>query len=289
MTKEQVFNLLECAISHISERFCAEEREIYLDDQLEAANLPFEYSIDAGISKAVILVKGESFVIKMPFFKIYEDDFYSDAHLEWEEARDENLKRYAAKRILETNNPNYILTLEEIVACNNAYEEKYPEPQSDDDGFYYDVEGASNINLGEGVEPAIPDWDYCRLESVIYQLAVEEGLGVYFAEEGYLGTIDKTPVYYQTRCIPMNSMSIDYNSKEYKEKAKKSEKVCEKLKISCFNEVWIADFIDLYGEKEFKRLNNFLDRYDIGDLRTCNIGYLDKAPILFDYSGYRGW
>ena len=45
MTKEQVFNLLEKAISHIDEKFNSEERDIYLDSQLEDAQLPFEYSI----------------------------------------------------------------------------------------------------------------------------------------------------------------------------------------------------------------------------------------------------
>ena len=243
MTKEQVFNLLNKAISHIGENFNAEEREYFLDEPLRNANLPFEYSIDSGISKAVILIKDMPFVIKMPFFKYYNDSCY------WtEEDEDE---------------------------------------EQDDEDFYYDLQGASNINLGTNSELAIEDWDYCHLESVIYQLALQEGLGAYFAEEGYLGTIDFTPVYYQTRCTPMNSIPIDYNSREYEIKESKSQTICNKLQIFCFNEVWISDFIDRYGEEEFKRLNNFLARYDIGDLRSCNIGYLDGAPILFDYSGYR--
>lgn len=246
MTKEQVFELLENAIFHIGENFNADDREVYLDDPLQDANLPFEFSIDSGISKAVILIKGASFVIKIPFFKYYDGDDYWTAQEEEEEEIDESR-------------------------------------------FYYDLEGASNINLGEGVEPAIPDWDYCRLESVIYQLALEEGLGAYFAEEGYLGTIDNTPIYYQTRCTPMSEMNIDYDSAEYEKKSNKSRKICENLKAVCFNALWISDFIDIYGEEEFKRLSAFLERYDIEDLRAANIGYLDGAPILFDYSGYRGW
>ena len=165
----------------------------------------------------------------------------------------------------------------------NVYVNKY------NNDFYYELEGASNINLGPNIEPAIPDWDYCRLESVIYQLAVEEGLGAYFAEEAYLGSIGDSPVYYQTRCTPLTEMTIDRDSREYKRKENKSRKVCEKLHIYCFDEMWIADFLEMYGKKEFKRLNDFLERYEISDLRRCNIGYLDKAPILFDYSGFREW
>jgi hypothetical protein len=289
MTKEQVFNLLNKSISHINERFCAEERELYLDDQLEVADLPFEYSIDSGITKAVIIIKGASFVIKIPFFKIWYEDSYSDAHYDWEESQDEAIAEYADKRRQETNDPNYVLTIEEIIKCRAAFEKEYPEPQADDEQFYYDVEGASNIDLGEGADPAIPDWDYCRLESVIYQLATEEGLGAYFAEEAYLGTIDNTPVYYQTRCTPMSSMSIDYDNEENSKKSATSKQVCKDLKIDCFNPIWIADFINVYGIEEFTRLNKFLNRYEITDLRTCNIGYLDGAPILFDYSGFRDW
>lgn len=288
MTKEKAFEFLEKAISHISSNFCYEERETQLDDELEG-KLPFEYSIDAGISKAVILIKGAPYVLKLPFFKIYTEESYQDVWNDWDEEREEVFAEYLRKRIQETGNLNYELTREERLTIEADFRAENPEPDEDDFDPYLELEGADNIDLGADVMPTIPSWDYCRLESVIYQLAVEEGLGAYFAEEAYLGTIDNTPVYYQTRCTPMSSMSIDYNSKEYKEKAKKSEKICEKLKTYCFNEVWISDFIDLYGEKEFKRLDDFLDRYGIEDLRTCNIGYLDGAPILFDYSSYRGW
>ena len=288
MTKEQIFELLNKAVSHISENFCYEEREYYLDDQLEG-KLPFEYSIDAGISKAVILVKGAPFVIKIPFFKMFNDECYQDDWNLWDELRDDAVEEFAQRRKEETNNENYILSREEIDFAVEQFEKENPEPSEDEYDFYYDLEGASNINLGEGVLPAIPDWDYCRLESVIYQLAVEEGLGAYFAEEAYLGSIGDSPVYYQTRCIPLTEMTIDRDSREYEKKASISRKTCEKLHIYCFDEMWIADFLEIYGEEEFKRLNDFLERYEISDLRRCNIGYLDNAPILFDYSGFREW
>ena len=286
MTKKKAFELLKKAISHISSNFCYEEREAQLDDELEG-KLPFEYSIDAGISKAVILIKGASYVLKLPFFKIYDDESYQDIWNDWDKEKEDVLAEYLCKRIKETGNLDYKLTKEELLTVETDFRAENPEPDEANFDPYLDLEGADNIDLDTDVIPAIPSWDYCRLESIIYQLAVEEGLGAYFAEEAYLGTIDNTPVYYQTRCTPMSSMSIDYNSKEYKEKAKKSEKICEQLKTYCFNKVWISDFIDIYGEKEFKRLNDFLNRYGIEDLRPCNIGYLDGAPILFDYSSYR--
>ena len=289
MTKERVFDLLEKAVTHIGENFNMEEREVFLDEQLTHENFPIgDYSIDSGISKAVIIIKGAPFVIKMPFFKIYDDSSYCDAYSTWEEEKDDAYIEYVSKRQKELNNQNYTPSNEERISFFKEWTKTNPEPEDDDELFYYDIEGASNIDLA-GQEEEISDWNYCQLETILYNLAVEEGLGAYFAEEGYLGVIDQTPVYYQTRCIPMNSITIDYNSKEYKQKKIKSRAFCDKLNISCFNDVWISDFIDMYGENEFLRLNSFLDRYDIGDLRTCNIGYLDDAPILFDYSGFRDW
>lgn len=289
MTKEQIFNLLDKAISHIGENFNAEEREVFLDEQLTQKNFPVgEYSIDSGTSKAVIIIKGAPFVIKIPFFKIYDDSDYCDAYSIWEDKKEDAYIKYISKRQDELNDEDYTPSNEEMHSFFKEWTMANPEPEEDNELFYYDIEGASNINLS-GQENEISDWNYCQLETILYNLAVEEGLGAYFAEEGYLGTIDQTPIYYQTRCIPMSSLSFDYNSKEYKQKEKKSKAICNKLNIESFNHIWIADFIDLYGEEEFKHLNDFLDRYEIGDLRTCNIGYLDGAPILFDYSGFRDW
>lgn len=290
MTKEQIFKALDKIIIHIGENFNAEEREIYLDDQIDGhEDFPYEFSVASGISKAVILIKGADFVIKMPFFKLYDDDYYRDAHNDWESLKEYEYEEFLANLRKEHNNELYMPTHEEEIAFHDAFNKEHPEPDCDDEDYYFELQGANNISISDGDIPTIPNWDYCRLEEVIYQLAVEEGLGAYFAEEGYLGTIDQTPVYYQTRCIPMSEMDLDRNSKEYKQKSKSSKELCDKLDIGCFSPIWIYDFIETYGVDELKRLNSFLCRYEIGDLRECNIGYLDGAPILFDYSDYRDW
>lgn len=291
MTKEEVFQVLEKTIKHISSNFCAEYGEEELQEYLfpVRASLPFQYSIDSGISKAVILIQGVPFVIKIPFYQFYDNDSYEEDYHYWMQELEEQKEEFAQKRRIETNNENYILTQAELDNIYELYSQEVLEPFYGDERYFYDLEGASCINLGPDVEPAIPDWDYCRLESVIYQLAVEEGLGAYFAEEQYLGTIDNTPVYYQTRCIPLSECSIDYNSKDYIQKRTMSRTACKKIDMYCFNEIWIADFIQQYGEAELKRLHDFLIKYEIDDLRPSNIGYLDGAPILFDYAGYRSW
>ena len=273
MTKEELFNMLDKAIDNISEYFCFEEEEDF-KYQLKDASLPFSYSIESGISKAVLLIKDLPYVVKLPFCKIYDEDGYCDAHYEWQEEYD----------AIANNEKG--LSKEEVQELLLKHSEN--EPEGGEDRFYLPLEGATHCAL-ESLKNA-PDWDYCNLECAIYEEAVKQGLGAYFAEEGYLGHLScNHPVYYQQRCIPLSSLEIDYCGEDYQKKSSRARTSCEKLNIYCFNPYWINDFIEMYGEDELKRLNEFIVEMDIGDLRDCNIGYLDGAPILFDYSGFRYW
>lgn len=251
MTSKEVLQLIQAN----ADKFCFNKyfseyaQEEQLEDVLKDCKLPFEFSIDCGISKAVMLIKGEEYVIKFPFRSLFEADDYDDA-----------CYRY-----------------------NN--EDEYPEEEEPDvEKYYYDFECANHVSI-----PMERLWDYCELESAIYQEAVDQGLGAYFAEEYLLGFINDQPVYRQTRCIACYDYEKKYSDDEWDERSSYSKEKCEELKCHCFNPIWIADFLDYYGEAEFKRLTTFLNEYEIGDLRSCNIGYLDDAPILFDYSGFRDY
>ena len=277
MTKEEkvLFELLNKTITSIPERFCSEDCDWQLTDQL-ANEKWLDWSVTSGISKAVILIKNASFVIKLPFSHMFNEDDYSNAHYEWREECDDAIKEAEARNASQA---------EIDIICENY---KAAEPMCDDDRFYYKLEGATYIDIEEMQKE--PDWDYCNLECVIYNKAVERGLGAYFAEEHFLGTLDcNHPVYIQTRCTPIEELNYDYSSVEYSKKSAKTRARCKELDIYCFNPLWIADFIEYYGEDELKRLNTFLNEMNIGDLRGSNIGYLDGAPILFDYSGFRYW
>ena len=263
MTKQEIFEYLSKVLPYFHEDFCDENRDEYIDTPLRRTWLPFEYSIESGITKTVILIKGANFVVKIPFTCWYDEDSFDDELNDWHHQIEE-LSTIQEKEAFFLNNP---------------------EPCCADERWFYEFSGAYCDNLNEEFSGS----DYCHLETAIYRQAVEEGLGAYFAEEGTLGDINNTTIYYQTRCTPVSSLNIDYNSQEYEKKNKLSKELCRKLEIDCFHPVWIADFVEHYGAAELKRLHSFLMFYEIGDLRPCNIGYLDGAPILFDYSGYREW
>lgn len=286
MTKEQVFEILDKAIKGISENFCEENCDDVLKDQLSAANLPFVYSVASGISKAVLLIKDASFVIKLPYLCFFNEDALESAEYEWREHYDYLLEQAIAKKMAQTGDPNTLLTDEEKQL---ALAELQREPDYGDEEFYYELEGATFCDLEELKNG--PDWNYCNLECAIYKEAVKRGLGNYFAEEGLLGELHcGHPVYYQQRCLPLEFRDdIRYDSEEYTKRSNYARNTCDKLDIYCFNPIWVADFIDMYGEQELAALNAFLNDMGISDLRESNIGYLDGAPILFDYSGFRFW
>lgn len=241
--KQAIFKALENIIDFFDKEFAEYEGDDLLSDALAKAyqNNQFPaHSVDAGASKAVILLKGEDFVIKIPFdSQVVESYIDEDEDEEAEETE---------------STPVY-------------------------DRYF----GASELIEVER------EWDYCEAEMRLYQEAVEEGLGAYFAEEDCIGFIQGRPIYWQTRCTPMNTMEIDYHSQAIKAKTENSEQLCEQMRVRCFNALWIADFIECYGQEEFERLSDFIARWCIDDLRACNIGYLDGAPIIFDYSGFNEW
>ena len=45
-------------------------------------------------------------------------------------------------------------------------------------------------------------------------------------------------------------------------------------------------FAETYGYEEFLRLNDFLEWYDINDLHSGNIGYINGKLVFIDYAGY---
>ena len=94
MMKEQVFNFLSDRIKHFTDIFSMDNGEDYLIQELK--NSPFEYSLCAGATKAVILVKDADFVVKIPFNNIFDEDYYESRYNDWrfelEEALDKARK-----------------------------------------------------------------------------------------------------------------------------------------------------------------------------------------------------
>lgn len=156
-------------------------------------------------------------------------------------------------------------------------EEIKEEPNLED--YVYDLSQAENFFIETS-----GCWDYCELECGIYAEAVKEGLEAYFAKEECVAKVRGYPIYSQILVSPYNEDIRSHSRSE--EERKKTSASCSRMGVDCFNANWITDFFECYGEDEFKRLSNFLEKLCIHDLHSGNIGYLGHYPILLDYSNY---
>lgn len=153
------------------------------------------------------------------------------------------------------------------------------EPQIEN--YLYEFENACNFFL-----ETENTWDYCALECAVYHEAQKEGLEPYFAKETLLGECNGYPIYVQQFVVPYAEASSSRPKSISDEARSRTREFCDSCEQDCFNEVWITDFISVYGEDEFKRLSDFLKKLEIIDLHRGNVGYLNGYPILLDYSNY---
>ena len=86
---------------------------------------------------------------------------------------------------------------------------------------------------------------------------------------------------------------LPYNKIEYYQKAAITDNETgevieyeEVRKWQISSKDWIQSVLDLYGIEQFMNIGKFLDDYDVSDLHSENIGYIEKDgveyPVIFD-------
>ena len=142
--------------------------------KVQQDKLPYTFTTDHGISKLVLLIPHENFVIKIPFTGWFEEDDYNCDYCEWEEAKEED---------------------------------KGPEPVLED--YYYPFEFANTpcITLPSAN-------DYCALEVAIYEDAIEENVAQYFAKEWKVDQVDEISIYAQDRAKMLDDDRFDATTSE---------------------------------------------------------------------------
>ena len=131
---------------------------------------------------------------------------------------------------------------------------------------------------------AYDHWDYCDIEVDRYFLASDNNLKECFAKTELLGFAQNHPIYIQERAIMFNqSEESKHSDEEYTKASNLRQEHGFYINIH-----WVMDFIFYYGEKMFKALADFCEKYDIEDLHDGNIGYIGGRPCLVDYSSYYG-
>jgi hypothetical protein len=151
--------------------------------------------------------------------------------------------------------------------------------EPDEKDFHYPFECAysNDLNLESS-------WDYCAYECALYEEAHFCGLAQYFAAEEFYAEPNGYPIYIQQKATLKDDE--DKVTKLSNAQLTSTYNTCSHEGLTCFDDEWITIFIDTYGLNEFKKLSEFLDKFCIEDLHGGNIGFLNGAPILFDYANY---
>lgn len=71
----------------------------------------------------------------------------------------------------------------------------------------------------------------------------------------------------------------------------KMQKQFDKAGSCChrtINTTWAKCIISLYGKNVAKTLSNFVMAQGINDLHYDNIGFINRKPVILDFSGYKG-
>ncbi len=140
------------------------------------------------------------------------------------------------------------------------------------------------IRYVHGMDITTSSWDYCYNEMLIGNLAEERGIGDSFARTFYLCHINGHPIYLAEKVD--NTLEVpcgEYKSPTWND----SFNVAENFYNCAFSDSYVlAFFIDNYGLDYTKKLINFIEQYDIGDLYDSNIGFRDGEIKLIDYSDF---
>lgn len=140
-------------------------------------------------------------------------------------------------------------------------------------------------------EPDFTEWDidYAELEYQVYLHSRLENVSMFFAEMISL----ENGVYAQEKCdiileADLQKSKKDRISKSYSEDTISSFCInnnLNKLPYRIRPQV-LPYFISEYTPEELKKLEDFMEKYDINDIHTANVGWFNGRLKIFDYCGY---
>jgi len=131
-------------------------------------------------------------------------------------------------------------------------------------------------------------WDYCAAEVLAYRQAKSNHVERAFCKTAYVGSVNGHPIYIQQKATMYYAVH-DEDFRYPQERSSKAKKSSEDIDGwgTWWQPVWQTDAFEYYGEKQYKKLMQFIYDYGIDDLHRENIGYIGRKPVLFDYSSWR--
>lgn len=183
-------------------------------------------------------------------------------------------RRGASKYVILLPNYNYVIK----IPFNGTGATYYDDETDREEIEFVRFDGATLSN----------GWDYCAVEATIYEYAELEKVEKYLARTAFWKKSKLGYSFYlQEKVNSYNDEEISENSRKIAETYAGYSNAYGTCPL--YDEEWIGHFLDWYGEDEYRKLANFLISEDVDDLHCGNLGYRENgAPVIFDYSGYRG-
>lgn len=121
---------------------------------------------------------------------------------------------------------------------------------------------------------------YCERETFLYQKAKQYHVEQAFLPIEYFGRGWYIQPYADLGRWPALS------SREISSKHKhKFYSFVNRMQDVDINSLWLLHLYRCYGWNFFKSFFHFCKRYRVNDLHGNNVGFVNKKPIVFDYSG----
>ncbi len=152
---------------------------------------------------------------------------------------------------------------------------------------------SSGVELN-GAKLSEENWNYCEQESILAKKLIEKGFGFAIAETELLTCINGYPIYIQPYANILLSLEDTKKYCHYVERdlSKVKSVYCKEMNISKLTDdydidfKWHATFLSIYGEEKYDLLIKYINLFNIYDLRSANIGYMNNNPVLVDYASF---
>ena len=187
----------------------------------------------------------------------------------------------------------------DYASCYNSDEDSWCSSDCQFTKFLY-----ADRNSGEG-----SSWDYCEQEAIIYNKAVQLGIGDMFAGTVKIAEANYYPIYASERAESYSQ--VDYGTtssnetirhifadvKPYYPEDSELYKIGEQFMEECdatedfsipdrMNLEFLGYMINYYGKNKVLTLCDFLDKNCLNDFHSSNVGFIGDRPVLIDYSGF---
>ena len=146
----------------------------------------------------------------------------------------------------------------------------------------------------------IRNWDYCEVETILFNDARKHSVDNFFAETIFIGYSHGHPVYVQEKARIYEG-EPEYEEGMEEDEARRAFHLYHEIKAELKEYLdikncqivwmhspskWVIDFYLYYGIKEVAALWKYLEDTGIEDLHASNVGYINHRPVITDYASF---